>query len=57
MFKDLRRRSIVVLAVAALAGATLTVTPSSARVASQPGDVGFEVYTGNVDVAGMAKLR
>ena len=57
MFKDLRRRSIVVLAVAALAGGTLTVTPSSARVASQPGDVGFEVYTANVDAAGMAKLR
>jgi len=57
MFKDLRRRSIVVLAVAALAVATLTVTPSSARVASQPGDVGFEVYTGNIDADGMAKLR
>ena len=55
--KNLRLRSVVLVSVAVLAASTvLTVAPAAAQPGDQPG-VDLEVYTGQVDPAGVQMMR
>ena len=54
---NLRLRSVVLLSVAVLVASTvLTVVPAAAEPGDPPG-VDLEVYTGQVDQAGVQKMR
>jgi hypothetical protein len=56
--RELRRRSVVVLSAIALVGtAAITTVPAGAAPKSPPGGAGLEVYTGEVDAAGVEKMR
>jgi hypothetical protein len=56
--RTLRRRSIAVLSAAALVGtAAIAVLPAGAQPDSPPGQSGLEVYVGEVDAAGVEKMR
>ncbi|HEX2360686.1 MAG TPA: M14 family metallopeptidase, partial [Jiangellaceae bacterium] len=55
---QLRRRSVAVLSAAALVGtAAIASLPADAAPKAPPGGVGLEVYEGQVDAAGVEKMR
>jgi hypothetical protein len=56
--RTLRRRSVAVLSAMALVGtAAVAVLPAGAQPDGPPGQSGLEVYVGEVDAAGVEKMR